>query len=205
MHIKDLSTFISESRSSLSMQDRYADDPVRNAVWNYVAGYTMSEINGGLRKNTAGKSHRDAMALMDKAFTSKLKLDVWRTVEWKYLNNIYGITKENIDDFVGKTVKNPAYTSTTRQKINVWNGRPDWSDEGIMHEAVMHITSQRPVPCIVINDMFSNDEIDCSGQDEILLPSGLDFILTEYYKVDRNGNRDSRKRKNVYCLELRIK
>ena len=80
---------INEGKWMIKFVENRFDDPVKNAVWNYVAGYTTG-INNILRRR--GRADSDYVKLLDSAFTKKSKVDVYRTVDWKYLENIYNIT-----------------------------------------------------------------------------------------------------------------
>lgn len=178
---------INESRKpSDILQSRY-DDPVKNIVWNYVAGYTTS-INNLLRKN---RKDNIITELLDKAFEEygdSNITDFYRTVDWDYMNNIYGLNKENIDDFIDRTFINKGYMSTSSEFISPWGNK--WQD----YELVMHIHGDTEY--IDINKLFNADEIDCEDQNEILLPRNTRLKL-ESYKILNNKEK-------TYLLEMVI-
>ena len=93
------------------IQPQY-EDPIKNAVWNYVAGYTTS-INNELRTGKFNILTKE----LDEAFNvygeSELN-EFYRTVDWDYMKNIYGMTRSNINEFIGKTFKNKGYMSTSK-------------------------------------------------------------------------------------------
>jgi len=93
---------IYEGRSSDLMQHHYPDDEVKSAVWDYVLGYTTS-VNNELRKGRKGVA-KQVSDLLDRAFTRKIKLDVYRTVDWAFMENIFGITKDNIGGMAGRVI-----------------------------------------------------------------------------------------------------
>ena len=190
--MKDIVTYIKESKWGDIKQNKY-DDPIKNAVWNYVAGYT-SGVNNSLRSGKT-KSVKDVTDDLDKAFVKKQKIDVYRTVEWDYLKNIYGITKDNIEDKVGSILINKGYMSTAMEMISPWSSK--WTDK----ELILHIVSDFDYPCIDINKEFTDDnEIDCSEQKELLLPRNTKVKFNSYKtisseKTHKDGN---------YLLELEI-
>lgn len=157
--MKKYSEFIAEKNFAKYMNHKYADE-VKSAVWDYVGGYTSS-VNDELRK---GKNVPMITDLLDKAFTERRKIDVYRTVDWDYMKNMYGITKENIETKIGDVITNKGYMSTASVMSS------PWADKWLGDELLLHITSDMPYPCIDVNDMFDPDEIDCEFQREILLP-----------------------------------
>ena len=67
MRYLHLST-INEGKWMIKFVENRFDDPVKNAVWNYVAGYTTG-INNILRRR--GRADSDYVKLLDSAFTKK--------------------------------------------------------------------------------------------------------------------------------------
>ena len=177
---------INESRNPEDIMQQQYVDPIKNAIWNYVAGYTTS-INNILRKGKTNILTKD----LDEAFNEygeSIITDFYRTVEWDYMKNIYGATKENIREFIGKTFVNKGYMSTSSEFQSPWGSR--WNEwELVMH---MHGDTQY----ININNIFDADEIDCEDQNELLLPRNTRLRL-ESIKVMRN-------REKTYLLEMVI-
>lgn len=174
----------------------YPDDPIKSAVYDYVAGYTTN-VNMILRKNEKWNKVTD---LLDKAFTKqKEKIDVYRTVDWDYMNNIYGITKDNLDDFIGKEITNKAYMSTTHEFHSPWGNT--WTSD----ELVLHIVSNKPYPYIDVNDMFTADEIDCEDQKEYLLPRNTTMKILSY-EIKKNTKESGKifNKNGTYLIELQI-
>jgi len=194
--MKDLAQYIFER--NYTQNNKYADDPIKSAVWDYVAGYTCG-INNDLRKNYVKKEDKTILPLLDKAFEKESKkLNVYRTVEWDYFKNIYGCTKENIDTFIGKEFVNKGYMSTASEFQSPWGSH--WNE----WELLMHITSDKEYSCIDVNKMFPNeDEIDCHNQNEILLPRNTKMVLKSYSikkkRQDKRFDKDG-----TYVLEMEI-
>ena len=189
--MKALNEYINEHKLDKYITNMYPDDPVKSAVYDYVAGYTTS-VNTELRK---GKKWDNVTKSLDKAFVDKEKLDIYRTVDWDYMNNIHGITKDNVNDKIGTEIINKGYMSTTHEYHSPWASR--WTDG----ELILHIVSDKPYPYIDINKMFREDEIDCASQKEYLLPRNtkLEIISVDLKKgklYDKNG---------TYQIELKIK
>lgn len=156
-----------------------------------MAGYTVG-VNDDLRKGISRGSKKVIQSL-DNAFNSKYatesKLDVYRTVTWEYLENVYGCTIDNIEEFVGKKFLNKGYMSTTRLFKSPWGST--WTDD----ELVLHITSKNKIKYLDINTIFEPEEIDCEDQEEILLQRNQEMSLISY-KFD--------KKKNAYILEMEL-
>jgi len=192
--MKTLIEYIIEKRKKVSdiLQQQY-DDPIKNAVWNYVAGYTTA-INDVLRK---GKKEDEITNDLDEAFkkfgTKKNNAELYRTVDWDYMKNIYGLTIDNIDDFVGKTFQNKGYMSTAAEFISPWGSK--WNE----WELLMHITGD--ITYIDVNKLFPNDkEIDCAEQKEYILPRDIILKLTSYeVKKGKKFDKDG-----TYVLEMEI-
>lgn len=187
-----LNTYIKEAKDrSRFLNHKYPNDEVKSAIWDYVAGYTTS-VNGELRKNRKWKEVTD---YLDKGFSDKKKLDVYRTVDWEYLKNMYSITKDNLDDKIGTILCNKGYMSTTSEFQSPWNKK--WMN----NEVVMHIISDDEYPCIDVNVIFDEKEIDCAFQKEIILPrdTKLEFISYSIKKGDKFS------KDGTYILEMKIK
>lgn len=170
----------------------YPDDPVKSALWDYVAGYT-SDVNNKLRKGQY-RLVKDICSLLDIAFTERQILDVWRTVDLDYLKNVYGVNltdEKSVRRFVSQHPKltNKGYMSTASVKESPW--MQGWWDS----EILIHITSDFPYPCIDINKVFKADEIDCADQHEILLPRDTTLQITGYSHIPEY---------NVWVLEAKI-
>jgi hypothetical protein len=171
------------------MENKY-EDHIKNAIYNYVAGYTVG-VNGDLRNN---KEVKDITDELDKAFTKKSKIDVYRTIELEYLQDIYNIDKDDINKVINKTLVNKGYMSTTSIFKSPWGNK--WCSNDI----ILHITSKKEYPYIDVNSIFSKDEIDCYNQHEIILPRNtkLKVLSCELLK-----NKNTYKEGN-YLLECEI-
>jgi len=200
--IKTFAEYIAERRAVgiNDMQQHKYEDVLKSAVWDYVSGYTTS-INGILRKKRViRKGSDEVIDKLDKAFEvigTNDVLDVYRTVEWVYLASVYGITKENIDEYVGSSIISRGYMSTTELFKSPWG--KSWMDDDV----VMHITSDKPYPNININKVFNPDEIDCEDQCEILLPRDTTLELVSYSVM--NDTKKGFSKNGTYVLEMRIK
>lgn len=178
-----LSQYITEKNWDTYTKQMY-DDPVKNAVWNYVAGYTTG-VNNDLRAGKGGS--KNVKKYLDQAFVNKQELDVYRVVDWDYMKNIYNITPETLDNFIGKTITNKAYMSTSKKNTSVWGTTLDG-------DLYLHIVSKKPYPCIDINSVLPAEDIDCEDQEEILLPRDTSLKILRYSQ-DKNG---------VYLIETEI-
>lgn len=170
--MKKLKQFINEAKLDKFITNTYKDDPIKSAIYDYVAGYT-TQVNDILRKGKDWKKVSDKLdsAFKDANYADGKILNVWRTVDWDYMKNIYGATPENIKDFIGKTFENKGYMSTTKKFGSPWG--KDW----LKDDLVMHITSKDPYPVLDINRIFKPSEIDCSDQEEYLLPRNTKLVL----------------------------
>ena len=177
---------INESRNPEDIMQQQYDEPIKNAIWNYVAGYITS-VNNILRADKTNILTKE----LDEAFNEYGESDItdfYRTVDWDYMKNIYGVTKENIREFIGKIFINKGYMSTSSEFQSPWGSR--WNEwELVIH---MHGDTQY----ININNMFDADEIDCEEQNELLLPRNTRLKL-ESIKVMRNKEK-------TYLLEMII-
>ena len=188
--MKRIIDYILEKKFDKYLNHRYPDDEVKSVVWDYVAGF-ITNVNDELRN---GKNAKEITDLFDKAFKDKSKLDLYRTVEWDYLKNIYGITKDNINDKIGEELVNKGYMSCSEEFISPWGDR--WSDD----EVILHIVSDKPYPNINVNKTFNKDEIDCSEQKEVLLPRNTKLkILSVYIKKGKQFSKDGN-----YYIETKI-
>lgn len=188
--MKHLTNYILEKSWDKYITSTY-EDPDKNAIYDYVAGYTVS-VNDDLRKGIT-RGSKKVLAGLDNAFkgkySSKGKIDVYRTVTWEYLENVYGLNENNIDDFIGKEFTNKGYMSTAKLFKSPWGST--WTSD----ELVLHITSEKNIEYLDINKIFDSDEIDCEEQEEILINRNTTMILSSY-KYD--------KKKKIYILEMNI-
>ena len=80
--MKSLIEYILEKNWDNYITSTY-DDPIKNAIYDYVAGYTVG-VNYDLRKGIS-RSSKNVLRELDNAFNSKYasnnKIDVYRT-EW---------------------------------------------------------------------------------------------------------------------------
>ena len=106
--------FISEKLFKYESSNFY--DHVKNTVWNYVAGYTVVELNRALRQNKKSKELDNMCKLIDSAMEKSNRGILHRVVEWEYLQNIYTIYKDNLDDMLFGKFTAKAYTSTTKDR-----------------------------------------------------------------------------------------
>lgn len=188
---------LNESYFDRSQQNKY-DDMQKSAIYDYVSGYT-SGVNDDLRKGHH-RGSKNVVAQLDKAFDifgESKPLNVYRTVEWDYFYNIYGCNKDNLQEFIDNKFifQNKGYMSVASEFISPWNKK--WFD----YELVMHITSKRPVQQLNINNIFNEDEIDCSYQKEILLQRNTKMICKSFKIKEK---RKSFSKSGIYVLEMEI-
>lgn len=180
-HIKRINEFdkpVFEKKGLKEVLQYY--DEVKNSLWNYVSGYTVGDINKDLRKGVMSKQLKGIVERID----SLMQLDdvkVYRTVDWDYMKNIYNITKDNINEEIGKVFTAKAYTSTTREFKSVWGSK--WSD----NELCMEITSKGKIGCVDINSVLPPKDIDCAEQEEVLLQRNLNFTIDGYEFMSDKG------------------
>lgn len=179
------------------------DDPHKNALYNYVMGLT-STINNSLRKENPrfNRPNKEIIQGLDDMFNTlgeEKIIDVYRTVDWGYLENVYGMTKENIDSFIGKSFTNKGYMSTAMEMTSPWGSR--WSQD----EVILHITSTKKVNCIEVEKYFSPDEIDCMDQKELLFPRNTQITLNSYTFQKRTFKFRKLSSEGNYILEFSIK
>lgn len=167
--MEQVNNYIIEHVITKYITNTYPDDQVKSAVYDYVAGYTTA-INDILRKgNKCGKITK----LLDSAFTKTGVIDVYRTVDWDYMENIHGITKATINNFIGSTITNKGYMSAS------YDFKSPWGDRWTNGELVFHITSNKPYPYMAVNDIFDDNEIDCTSQNECILPRNTQIIIKD--------------------------
>lgn len=188
--MKTLKLYINEHKLDKFISNTYPDDPIKSAVYDYVSGLTTS-INNMLRNN---QDYPKITSLLDKAFIEATKINVYRTVDWDYMKNIHGITKENLQDMIGRIIVNKGYMSTSSEFISPW--ATTWQED----ELILHITSDKPYPRIVINDILDPETIDCEDQNEWLLPRNtklkiISFNVVKGKKYGKSG---------TYFIELEI-
>lgn len=173
-------------------------EPEKNSLWNYVAGYTVTEINKFLREGKRLDKLDRICSNIDSMMTKVGKCVLYRTVDWKYIQNIYKVNRENLKDSIGFEFTAKAYSSTTREKKNVWSSK--WND----YEVFMEIETNNNTKGAVINDIFKPEEIDCADQNEVLLQRDLKFKIYDYYLMSENGKTRTIKNKNIYCLKIQL-
>lgn len=195
MHIKRSTEFLSTilEKKGLDEVSKYSD-PVKNSLWNYVAGYTVGDINKDLRNGIKSKQLLEIVSRIDVLMTPD-NVKVYRTVDWKYMENVYGITKENINDKVGKTFLAKGYTSTTREFKSVWGDT--WTDG----ELCMKIISMGMVGRVDINTILAKEDIDCWEQEEVLLQRNLNFTIDNIKFMSNKGQIG---KGNTYLLNIII-
>ena len=168
----------------------YPDDEVKSAIWDYVSGYTTS-VNTELRsgRNTLA---RVVTSVLDNAFTDTLpKLDLYRTVDWDFMCNLFGITVKNIDAHIGDVIVDKGYMSTAQSMVSPWGST--WTGG----ELILHIVSDRPVDVVDVNRRLPAEDIDCEEQNEIILPRGSKLKIVGYKILKGRGYS----RNGTYLLE----
>lgn len=187
--MKSIVNYILEQKFSRLMNHRY-DDEVKSVIWDYVAGY-ITNVNDELRKC---RNPKEVTELLDKGFTKKTKINLYRTVSWDYLKNIYGLTRENIKEHIGDVITNKGYMSASSEY------RSPWDDKWTKDEVILHLTSDSQYPCIDVNEMFSESEIDCYFQKEIILPRDTKLRIDSVsMKNDKSFYKDGN-----YYIEMNI-
>ncbi len=164
---------LDEMQLAKRFMHRYPDDEVKSAVWDYVSGYT-TEVNTKLREGHV-RAAGVVTKVLDKAFTDTLpKLNVYRTVDWNFMKNMYGITQENLREHIGSIIQDNGYMSTASVMASPWAGY--WFDE----ELILHIVSRKPVKVVDVNKLLPPEDIDCEEQNEIILPRGSMLKIVGY-------------------------
>ena len=174
------------------------EDSAKNALWNYVAGYTVTDINKLLRSNRRPIALTDACSLIDANMKPLDSIIVYRTVDWDYMLEIYNITKKNLKSCTGYEFVSLGYTSTTKTRQNVWSSI--WTKD----ELLLEIHVKRNTKGVYINDIFKKNEIDCYEQDEVLLQRNLHFVIVDFSLMSKDGKFQTRKPKEIYCLKIQI-
>ena len=170
-------------------QSNYYDNQIKSAIYDYVIGYTTG-VNDDMRRNIT-RGSKNVKRFLDMAFDSEYsnfnKLNVYRVVTWDYMNNIYGINQDNIDYHIGDVITNRGYMSTSKKATSVWGTMTN-------DELMMHIVSRKPYPNIEVNNVLPVEDIDCSSQEEILLPRNTSMKIVSY-RVKKDG---------TYLIEMEI-
>lgn len=192
---KDRFRYGSKNPKWASKMTHTYEDEVKSALYDYVAGYT-TEVNNYLRGGLE-KVCEPITSLLDQAFVTKKKIDVYRTVDTDYFTNVHGFDVNDPQALVGTVITNKGYMSTSYELQSPWSG--SWFEDDI----ILHITSDKPYPYIDINSVFDADEIDCEEQKEYLLPRNTKMEVVSITKV--NSKQDKRFDKNGnYFVELKI-
>lgn len=196
IHIKRINEFATPILEKRSLEEvvKY-DDPAVNSLWNYVSGYTVGGINKDLRNGMMSRQLKEIVGRIDSLMEME-SVKVYRTVDWDYMGNIYGITKDNIDGVIGRTFTAKGYTSTTRLFENVWGS--SWTPET---DLCMEITSNGKIGCIDVNSILPPEDIDCEEQEEVLLQRNLKFTINGYELID---NRDNIEGGDIHLLKVSV-
>ena len=181
---------VKQNKLDKYITNRYPDDPVKSSLYDYVAGYTL-QVNDELRKK---RRWDNVTKHLDSAFTNKGIIDVYRTVDWEYMKNIYGITIDNIKDKIGTILHNRAYMSTTKIFQSPWGS--SWTDG----ELILHITSKKEYPYIDVNNTLDVNDIDCASQEEYLLPRNTKLKIVSYKLLKGRQYH----KKGTYLIELKV-
>lgn len=158
-------------------------DNVSLAMLDYVEG-TTTNVNDYLRSGKViipKKKIKHAIEYMDQGFK-----DIWpankslyRTITWDMMENLYDISKDNIEEHIGDKILDKGYMSTTHEMQSPWGST--WTD----NELVLVFTSKNDIPCFDVNKNIHPDDIDCEEQEEILLPRNLEYTI-DSYEVKKN-------------------
>jgi hypothetical protein len=187
--MRRFNNYICERNWDKFQSNYYIDDQIKSAIYDYVIGYTTG-VNDDMRRNLK-RGSKNVKKYLDMAFESDYatvgRVNVFRVVTWDYMKNIYGITPNNIDSFIGDIITNRGYMSTSRKRTSVWGTL--CSDE-----LMLHIVSKKPYPYIDVNKVLPEDDIDCASQEELLLPRNTSMEILSY-KVKRDG---------TFIIELEI-
>lgn len=157
-------------------------DDSKQAALDYVRGYTTN-VNDFLRSGKVLISKKEidaAIAGLDKCFKDKCSGTLYRTVEWKFMQNVFGITKQSIDKHIGNIIEDKGYMSASKVRKSPWGGT--WMKD----ELVLAIDADG-LSCFDVNKNFSKEDIDCAEQEEVLLPRGTKLkIISSETKKDKN-------------------
>lgn len=157
------------------------DDDVKSCVYDYVAGNTTA-VNNYLRAGMM-KEAEPITSIMDKAFNTKKKMDVYRTVDIDYMKNVHGFDPKNPDMFISKVLVLDAYTSTSIVL------QSPWGHHWMADDVIFHITSEKEIPYIDVNDMFDADDIDCEHQEEYILPRDIKIQIKDIKVVNKKNDK----------------
>ena len=184
-----------KTKSYVSWQQYKYKDALKSALYDYVAGYTCG-VNDLLRKNKSDIVITDLLDNAIERYGDIGDIEVYRTVDWNYMKNIYGMTPDNVNVFIGKELQNKGYMSTSSEFKSPWGKY--WMEDNL----VLHITGKTLY--VDINKVFPGaDEIDCHDQNEYLLPRNTKLQLksVEFLK----GVTYSRKKSDkIFMLNLEI-
>lgn len=191
----DVKSLNETRRSYVELQQHRYKDDYKSALYDYVTGYTTG-VNDILRKNKNDLVITDLLDRSIEKYGNIANIEVYRTVDWNYIKNMYGVTQDNITDFVGKTFMNKGYMSTSSVLKSPWGGY--WMDDNL----VLHITGKTLY--VDVNKIFPGDnEIDCKEQNEYLLPRGVQLKLKSIDFL--KGVTYSRKKSDtIYMLNMEI-
>lgn len=146
------------------------------AALDYVRGYTTN-VNDFLRSGKVLIDKKDIDAVisgLDKCFKDRYVDELYRTVDWKFMENIFGITKENIDDHIGDIIEDKGYMSASKVCKSPWGSK--WTND----EFVLVIQPEAPIACFDVNKNIDKNDIDCAEQEEVLLPRGTKLKIDSY-------------------------
>ena len=116
--------------------------------------FCCSAVNDILRKNKNDLLVTDLLDRSIEKYGNIANIEVYRTVDWNYMKNIYGVTPDNINNFINKTFMNRGYMSTSSVLKSPWGGY--WMEDNL----VLHITGKTLY--VDVNKIFPGDkEIDC--------------------------------------------
>ena len=182
-------------------------DEVGLAMLDYVEG-TTTNVNNYLRdgKMIISKKKIDhAIKYMDQGFkdTWPAGKPLYRTITWDFMENLYGISRDNIEEHIGDKILDKGYMSTTHEEQSPWGSV--WKDD----ELVLVFTPQNDIHCFDVNKNIHPDDIDCEDQMEILLPRNVEFTIDSYEvkKNKRLGKKRFDKSGNyfIYCTITKVK
>lgn len=157
------------------------------AALDYVKGFTTN-VNDFLRSGKvliSKKEIDEAISGLDSCFKDKYNKELYRTVDWNFMKNIFGITRKNIDKHIGDILEDKGYMSTSKVNASPWGG--SWMKD----ELVLVIQSDSYIKCFDVNKNIDKKEIDCAEQEEVLLPRGTKLEITSYeIHKDKSCHKD---------------
>lgn len=154
------------------------DNDIKQAMLGYIDG-SETCVNKYLRNNKRGhytKKELDAIVTkMDPCFvdTWHESTPLYRTVDWDFMKNLFGITQDNLEEHIGDVIQDKAYMSTTDTLQSPWG---TWTSG----ELVFIITANDPIACFDVNQHYNSKEIESYYQNEILLPRGTKLRIDSY-------------------------